>query len=148
MFTRKVSLYFGLAAVVLILGLLLEDWQLAAMILPLASLFFLANFWGVPEKIELAISHQIVPSDSFGDEDVSVKITVSNKTGDQLGNVEVNEHLPIKVKLESGASRVLTRLGAREKIELVLEFHSPIRGHYWIGPLVARVQDPFGFYLV
>src|SRR6266581_3294160 len=118
------------------------------MILPLASLFFLANFWGVPEKIELAISHQIVPSDSFGDEDVSVKITVSNKTGDQLGNVEVNEHLPIKVKLESGASRVLTRLGAREKIELVLEFHSPIRGHYWIGPLVARVQDPFGFYLV
>ncbi|TMI19882.1 DUF58 domain-containing protein [Candidatus Bathyarchaeota archaeon] len=148
MFTRKASLYFGLAAVVLILGLLLQDWQLAAMVLPLASLFFLANFWGLPEKIELVINHQITPTDSFGDENVSVQITVSNRTGDQLGNVEVNEHLPVEAKLESGASRVLTRLGGGEKIELVLEFPSPIRGHYWVGPLVARVQDPFGFYLV
>jgi len=133
---------------VLILGLLLQDWQLAAMVLPLASLFFLANFWGLPEKIELVINHQITPTDSFGDENVSVQITVSNRTGDQLGNVEVNEHLPVEAKLESGASRVLTRLGGGEKIELVLEFPSPIRGHYWVGPLVARVQDPFGFYLV
>jgi uncharacterized protein (DUF58 family) len=148
LFTRKASLFFGLAAVTLILGLFFQDWQLASMVLPLASLFFLANFWGLPEKVELVISHQVVPSDSFGDEDVSVKIMVSNKTGDQLGNVEVNELLPAGVKLETGASRVLTRLGAHENVELVLEFHSPIRGHYWIGPLVARVQDPFGFYLV
>jgi len=133
---------------VLILGLLLQDWQLASMILPLASLFFLANFWGLPEKVELVANHQIVPSDSFGDEDISVRITVSNKAGDQLGNVEVNERLPSEINVESGASRVLTQLGAREHIDLVLEFHSPIRGHYRIGPLVVRVQDPFGFYLV
>ena len=132
----------------LILGLLLQDWQLASMILPLASLFFLANFWGLPEKVELVANHQIVPSDSFGDEDISVRITVSNKAGDQLGNVEVNERLPSEINVESGASRVLTQLGAREHVDLVLEFHSPIRGHYRIGPLVARVQDPFGFYLV
>lgn len=132
----------------LILGLLLQDWQLASMILPLASLFFLANFWGLPEKVELVANHQIVPSDSFGDEDISVRITVSNKAGDQLGNVEVNERLPSEINVESGASRVLTQLGAREHIDLVLEFHSPIRGHYRIGPLVVRVQDPFGFYLV
>jgi uncharacterized protein (DUF58 family) len=148
LFTRKASLYFALAALVLIFGLLLQDWQLASMVLPLASLFFLANFWGLPEKVELKISHLVVPSDSFGDEDISVHIMVSNKTGDQLGNVEVNEHLPSGIKLESGASRVLTRLGARESVEMVLKFHSPIRGHYRIGPLVVRVQDPFGFYLV
>ena len=141
-------MYFGLSAFVLILGLLLQDWQLASMILPLASLFFLANFWGLPEKVELVANHQIVPSDSFGDEDISVRITVSNKAGDQLGNVEVNERLPSEINVESGASRVLTQLGAREHIDLVLEFHSPIRGHYRIGPLVVRVQDPFGFYLV
>lgn len=118
------------------------------MVLPLASIFFLANVWGLPEKVEVRISHLIVPSDSFGDEDISVQIVVSNKTGDPLGNVEVNEHLPGEIKLESGASRVLTRLGARENVALALKFHSPIRGHYRIGPLVARVQDPFGFYLV
>lgn len=148
MFTRKASFYFGLAAVVLILGLLLQDWQLAAMLLPIASLFFLVNVSGLPEKVELVINHEIVPRDSFGDEDVSVKITVSNKTGDPLGNVEVSEHLPDGIKLESGASRILTRLGAEERLEISLEFRSPIRGHYLLGPLVAKAQDPFGFYLV
>jgi len=133
---------------VLILGLLLQDWQLASMVLPLASMFFLANLWGLPEKVELGISHLIVPADSFGDEDISVQIMVSNKTSDQLGNVEVDELLPGEIKLKSGARRVLTRLGARENVALGLEFHSPIRGHYQIGPLVVRVQDPFGFYLV
>src|SRR5438132_10114016 len=118
------------------------------MVLPLASMFFLANFWGLPETIELEISHLVVPADSFGDEDISIQIVISNNTGYQLGNVEVDELLPGDIKLKSGASRVLTRLGARENFALGLEFRSPIRGHYQIGPLVARVQDPFGFYLV
>ena len=147
MFTRKASLYFVLAALDLILGLLFQDWQLASMVLPIASLFFLSNIWGLPEKVQLAISHQIVPSDSFGDEDISVNIRVSNRNSDPLGNVEVDEHLPSEIKVESGASRVLTQLGPRDHVELALTFHSPIRGHYWVGPLVARVQDPLGFYL-
>ncbi len=147
MFTRKASLYFVLAALFLILGLLFQDWQLASMVLPIASLFFLSNIWGLPEKVELAISHQIVPSDSFGDEDICVNIRVSNRNSDPLGNVEVDEHLPSEIKVESGASRVLTQLGPRDNIELALTFHSPIRGHYRVGPLVARVQDPLGFYL-
>ena len=117
------------------------------MVLPIASLFFLSNIWGLPEKVQLAISHQIVPSDSFGDEDISVNIRVSNRNSDPLGNVEVDEHLPSEIKVESGASRVLTQLGPRDHVELALTFHSPIRGHYWVGPLVARVQDPLGFYL-
>jgi len=136
-----------LAALFLILGLLFQDWQLASMVLPIASLFFLSNIWGLPEKVELAISHQIVPSDSFGDEDICVNIRVSNRNSDPLGNVEVDEHLPSEIKVESGASRVLTQLGPRDNIELALTFHSPIRGHYRVGPLVARVQDPLGFYL-
>lgn len=148
MFTRKASLYFALATLILILGLLLEDWQIVSMILPLASIFFLANLLGLPERIDVTISHEIVPSDSFGDEDISVKITVSNKKTDTLRNVEINEHIPDEIELEEGASRVMTRLEARETVELVLLFHSPIRGHYWIGPLVVRAEDPFGLYLV
>jgi len=133
---------------VLVLGLFLRDWQLASMVLPLASLFFFANFWGLPEKVELVMDHQIVPKDSFGDEDIAVKITVSNRTGHLLGNVEVTEYLPDGIELESGAGRVLTQARAEETVEFSLGFHSPIRGRYRIGPLVARVQDPFGFYLV
>src|SRR2546427_701596 len=118
------------------------------MVLPLASLFFFANFWGLPEKVDLETSHRVDPADSFGDEDIRVLVNVSNKTSAPLGNVEIEEYLPSIIKLERGTSRALTRLDAGEKAELSLEFKSPIRGHYNIGPFVARVRDPFGFYLV
>src|SRR5713226_3939654 len=118
------------------------------MVLPLASLFFLSNFFGIPEKVELDVSHQVIPSDSFGEDDISVQVKVSNKRGDLLGNVEVDESLPNAILLEKGVSRVLTQLGSRETLELLLEFHSPIRGRHKIGPLVVKVEDPFGFYLV
>lgn len=147
MFTRKVSFYFGLASVLLVLGLLLEDWQLASMVLLVASLFFLANFWGLPEKIEFDMGHRLDPADSFGDEDISVKFKVSNNTGFPLRNVEVEEILPEIIKPKKGARHVLTRLSPRETAELSLEFRSPIRGRYKIGPLYVRVRDPFGFYL-
>jgi len=148
LFTRKASLYFELASVLLVVGLFLQDWQLASMVLPLASLFFLSNFFGIPEKVELDVSHQVIPSDSFGEDNISVQVKVSNKKGDLLGNVEVDESLPNAILLEKGVSRVLTQLGSRETVELLLEFHSPIRGRHKIGPLVVKVEDPFGFYLV
>ena len=118
------------------------------MILPLASLFFLANFWGVPENVELEISHQVSPSDSFGDEDITVQINITNKSSSALGNVEIDERLPAAIKPEKGAPRLLAQLTAHGKIDFELEFHSPTRGHYNIGPLVARVRDPFEFYLI
>jgi uncharacterized protein (DUF58 family) len=148
LFTRKVSLYFALASVLLVLGLFLEDWQLASMVLPLASLFFFANFWGLPEKVELETSHRVDPADSFGDEEITVQVSISNKTKSPLGNVEVEEYLPSMIKPERGTRRALTQLDAGEKADLGLGFQSPIRGHYKIGPLVARVRDPFEFYLV
>jgi len=148
LFTRKASLYFALASVLLILGLFLQDWQLASMVLLLASLFFLSNFFGLPEEVELKVSQRVVPSDSFGEGDISIHVNVSNDRGDVLGNVEVDESLPDAIVLEKGASRMLTQLGSRETAELLLEFHSPIRGRYKIGPLVVRVEDPFGFYHV
>ena len=148
MFTRKVSLYFGLASVLLVLGLSLEDWQLASMVFPLASLFFLANLWGLPEKTDLEITHVISPSDSFGEEDITVQVNIWNKSGSALGNVEVRDYLPTAIKPEKGASRLLTQLVAHEKVDFSLGFKSPTRGHYSIGPLIARVRDPFEFYLM
>src|SRR5438874_10207233 len=105
------------------------------MVLPLASLFFFANFWWLPEKVELETSHRVDPTDSFGDEDITIVVNVANKTSISLGNVEIEENLTSMIKLERGTSRALTRLAPGEKAELRLEFHSPIRGHYRIGPL-------------
>jgi uncharacterized protein (DUF58 family) len=148
LFTRKATFYFALATLLLVLGLLVQDWQLAVLVLPIASLFFLSNVWGLPEKIELRVKHQVAPSDSFGDEDIQVRIRISNGGSEKIGNVEIVESVPDSIKLEKGASHTWVRLAGLEEFEFPLEFHSPIRGHYEVGPLVARARDPFGFYLV
>ena len=120
---------------------------MASMILPLASLFFFANFWGIPEKVELDVSHYVSPSDTFGDEDVTIKIRVSNNAAKRLGNLEINDYLPDKIELQQGMNHFMVRLDGHEEVELQLQFHSPTRGHYEIGPLVVQARDPFGFYL-
>ncbi len=148
MFTKKASAYFTLATILLVLGLLLQDWQLAALVLPLASLFFLSNAWGLPESVRVRLSHQVIPSDSFGDEDIRVRIEILNETSGRLSNVEVDELIPDPIKLEQGAARIRTRLKLGEKLEVELGFPSPIRGHYSIGPVVLRARDPFELYLV
>ncbi len=148
MFTKKASAYFGLATILLMLGLLLQDWQLVALVLPLATLFFLCNVWGLPETLKIRLSHQVIPSDSFGDEDIRVRIEILNETNSRLGNVEVYELIPDTIKLEEGAARIRTQLKFLERLEVQLGFPSPIRGHYTVGPVVARARDPFELYLV
>ncbi len=137
-----------MASTLLALGLFFQDIQLATLVLPLASLFFLANVWGLPEKIELQLIRRIVPRESFGDEEIHIESLISNRASADLSNVEIRELLPAGLDLQGGADHLHTSLGPLQSIELSMEFSNPGRGHYSIGPLIVRVQDPFGFYLV
>lgn len=148
MFTRKAAGYFTLASLLLTLALLLQDWQLAVLVLPIASLFFLTNAWSFPEKVEVELERRLVPTESFGDEDIRVEASVRNKGEQTLGNVEIHETIPDQLQPLKGANRILTSLGPGEKAELILEFPNPGRGHYAVGPLTVRVRDAFGLYLV
>lgn len=140
-------LYFLLASTLLALGLLFQDTQLAVLLLPLASLFFLSNVWGLPEKIELQLIRRIVPRESFGDEEIHVESLISNQSSANLSNIEIHELLPAGLALQKGTDHLHASLGSFESIELPMEFSDPGRGHYSIGPLTVRVQDPFGLYL-
>ena len=148
MFTEKAVLYFLLASTLLALGLLFQDIQLATLLLPLASLFFLANVWGLPEKVELQLMRRIVPGESFGDEEIRVESLIGNKTPANLSNVEIHEFLPGGLTLQKGSHHLHASLSPFQSVELLMEFSNPGRGHYRIGPMIVRVQDPFGLYLV
>ncbi len=129
------------------LALVLEDWQLAVLVLPLASLFFLTNAFGFPEKVEVTLDRRVIPAETFGDEEIRVTERVKNNGGTLLENVEIQENLPGEISLENGTSHNFASLGAGEDLELSMEFKDPGRGHYPIGPLTVRVRDVFGLYL-
>src|SRR5713226_1441936 len=116
MFTRKATVYFSLALFVLTIGLLLNDFQLAILVLPIASLFVFANLWGLPEKLDVKLGRSIVPSETFGGEDVDVVSQVVNRSGKRLVNIEVQEEVPASFVLDRGSNRVLASIEPNESI--------------------------------
>jgi uncharacterized protein (DUF58 family) len=148
MFTRKSALYFSLAVAMLSIGLLLQDFQLGILSLGLASLFFLANVWGLPETVNVALSRHIVPDETFGNDDITIEQGVENAGKSSLANVEILEVIPGKIHPKKGTNYTVTSLRAFEKQDFKFEFDSPTRGNYQIGPLIVRARDPYGFYLV
>ena len=147
MYTPKAILYFVVTAGLLILALLLNDLEIGVLILGLASLFFVSNVWGLPEKIDFKLDRDIIPNETFGDEDIRIESRLRNLTSATLGNVEIHEIIDDRIIPEKGANHTVASIGPSEEIRLTFEFPSPARSNYEIGPLVAWVRDPFGFYL-
>ncbi len=147
MFTPKAIVYFLLTTALLTISLILNDLEIGVLILGLASLFFFSNLWGLPEKIDLKLERDIVPDETFGDEDIRVESRVENLTGASLGNLEIIETVDDRIIPERGAAQTAASMGASEDLRLVFEFPSPNRANYQIGPLIVRARDPFGFYL-
>ncbi len=147
MFTPKAILYFLMTAALLILALLLNDLEIGVLILGLASLFFFSNVWGLPEKIDIKLERDIIPDETFGDEDIRIESRLRNLTGGTLGNVEIQEIIDDRIIPEKGANHTFASMGPSAEIRLIFEFASPSRANYEIGPLMVRVRDPFGFYL-
>ena len=147
MFTPKATLYFLMTAALLILALLLNDLEIGVLILGLASLFFFSNVWGLPEKIDIRLERDIVPDETFGDQDIRVESRLRNLSGATLGNLEIHEILDVRIIPEKGISRTSASMGPSEELRFIFEFPSPARANYEIGPLIVRVRDPFGFYL-
>src|SRR3989440_12763625 len=136
-----------MTAALLILALLLNDLEIGVLILGLASLFFFSNVWGLPEKIDIKLERDIIPDETFGDEDIRIESRLRNLTGGTLGNVEIQEIIDDRIIPEKGANHTSASIGPSEELRLIFEFPSPTRANYEIGPLIARVRDPFGFYL-
>src|SRR2546426_3860810 len=136
-----------MTAALLILALLLNDFEIGVLILGLASLFFFSNVWGLPENIDIKLERDIVPDETFGDQDIRVESRLRNLSGATLGNLEIHETLDGRIIPEKGVSRTSASMGPSEELRLIFEFPSPVRANYEIGPLIVRVRDPFGFYL-
>src|SRR2546425_1917720 len=136
-----------MTAALLTVALLLNDLEIGVLILGLASLFFLSNLWGLPDKVDFKLDRKIIPDETFGDEEIRVESRIRNLTGATLGNLEIHEILDHRIIPEKGTTHSPASTGPFQELRLVIEFPSPPRANYEIGPLIARVRDPFGFYL-
>jgi len=147
LFTRKAVGYFILASILLLLAVVLEDWQIAILVLPLASLFFLTNVFGLPENVSLRLDQRIIPAETFGDEEVRVVAEVQNRGEAMLWSVEIEENIPTELVPEKGATHAFVSIPAEKSVDITMKFNGLPRGRYIIGPLRVIVRDSFGLYL-
>ena len=147
MFTVKATYYLVLAVSILAIALLLNDFGIGVLVLGIASLFFISNIWGLPERVDIALTRRVLPDETFGGEKVLVESHIQNLTGSVLVNVEVNETVDPRIRVEGGVNQMFATLSPREESSFAFEFHSPPRSNYQIGPLTVRARDPIGFYL-
>ena len=147
MFTQKAAIFFLLAAGLLTLAIFLNDFEIGILVLGLGSLFFLSNVFGLPEKVSLKLDRDVLPDETFGENDVRVESRVRNETGTKLVNLEIVENIDNRMVPEKGISSSPRMLSPQEEARLTFEFPAPPRGDYKIGPLKVRARDPFGLYL-
>ena len=136
-----------MTAALLTVALLLNDLEIGVLILGLASLFFLSNVWGLPDKVDFKLDRKIIPDETFGDEDILVELRIRNLTRAAIGNLEIHEVLDDRIIPEKGTNITPASIGANDEAQVLFEFPSPPRANYQIGPLIVRARDPFGFYL-
>ena len=148
LFTTKAASYFGLATILLILALSFQDWQLAALILPIATVFFLSNLWGLPERVSLRFDRRVEPAESFGGDDVHVRIDLANQSGARVENIELHDVLPKQIGPLKGSNGGHVSLDNQASESIVYSFPTPSRGHITIGPLLLRARDSLGLYMV
>lgn len=147
MFTVKATYYLVLAISMLAIALLFNDFGIGVLVLGVASLFFISNIWGLPEKIDVAITRKVLPDETFSGERVRVESQIQNLTRSVLVNVEVDEIVDQRIRVDRGINHMFATIRPREEHSFAFEFQSPPRSNYQIGPLTVRTRDPIGFYL-
>src|SRR5438445_13822340 len=107
-----------MTATLLILALLLNDLEIGVLILGLASLFFFSNVWGLPEKIDIKLKRDIIPDETFSDEDIRIESRLRNLTYGTLGKVEIQEIIDDRIIPEKEANTTCASMGPSLDIRL------------------------------
>src|SRR5438132_12294858 len=111
-----------MTATLLILALLLNDLEIGVLILGLASLFFFSNVWGLPEKIDIKLKRDIIPDETFGDEDIRIESRLRNLTYGTLGNVEIQAMINDRIIPGKGTNHTFASMAPSVEIRLIFAF--------------------------
>ena len=142
--TRKAVAYVAIAYAFIFLALAFRETWLTAFVLPIATLLFMAPKMSKFDPFPLVVTRQIQPKRSIGDEDVNVKLTVTNRSNHTLEGIQLEDKIPSPLKLRAGLNRLTFSLGPSESVEFKFRVASPKRGSYDLGPTSVRLADNLG----
>jgi uncharacterized protein (DUF58 family) len=144
MLTTKGLAMALLGALGLLAGLALDNPLFLAVALLAGSLLAVSalTLRGAEVRLQRVVRAETV---SEGDTvPVELRIELTKKHGKSL--LEVRDALPGEVALADGNNYALLDLKHGEAAELKYTIRAPVKGFHRIGPVLLRVEDPFGLF--
>ena len=144
--TKKGLVFLALAYVFVAVAIVLHEFYLAAYVIPIGLLLLVSNSLTYMDLSGLRIQRKLTPSRTFGGEVVNVTIRVTNETGRDLKDIELEDRVPFPLTTEGGLNSVPLSLRPEESLEWTYRIAPAKRGHYIVGPISIRYSDMLGFY--
>jgi uncharacterized repeat protein (TIGR01451 family) len=145
MLSRRVPLLITFSASLLVLSVAARDWRPLVLILPLASLFFLAKTFYPTDELNIEVKKELTAENVLTGETVKTTLEVTNKGKEKINFLEVYDRLPAELALVEGTNHLVLSLDPGENVAFTYETLCAERGKYTIGPVYLRTRDPLGF---
>jgi uncharacterized protein (DUF58 family) len=129
----------------LLVSIAIRDWRPLILILPLASLFFLARIVSPMGELDVEVKKELLPDSVMIGETAKIKLEIANKRKEKIDLLEIYDRLPEELKVTESTNHLVLSLNPEEKVEFTYEVLCAQRGKYEIGPVYLRTQDPLGF---
>ena len=150
MWTRKASLMVTSGISLILIGMMISNFQL--MIVGLTFISFLAiNGW-VSGHSELEVTRTIngTPANAinvYKGDDVVVELTVTNNSYRRTQQLEAFDNVPHEMKMRRGINQMRMNLGPGQTARIKYRVRCPLRGHYTRGPISVRYRNAFNLYV-
>lgn len=144
--SRKTAAYIGLLMFFLILSLVLSNYSLALLSLPILSAVFLTSILQPRTPTGLTLQREIDPPFATTRISAQISITVANESEKTVRSIAVIDHLPPQAEIESGTNRIVVNLKPQEKVAFGYRLKPLPRGLYQVGGASAEVSDPLGLF--
>jgi len=144
MWTKKSVLVLGLGASLTFLGLVFRSLALMMTSIILLSYLLISVFLVRVSRVVPA--RKISSEKLFEDGDISVQLSLHNKSLTRTGFLEVRDKMPKQIDVKEGSNYLILDMRGGERTTINYRLVAPLRGIYQIGPVNLRSQDVYANY--
>jgi uncharacterized protein (DUF58 family) len=145
MWTRKAAILFTSGISLILIGMMISNFQL--MIIGLTFISFIAiNGW-VEGHSDLEVNREISAVNVYKGDDINVVLTIKNKSYRRTQQLEVFDNVPHEMKMRKGVNLMRMNLGPGQMATIRYTVRCPLRGHYTIGPTSVRYRNAFNLFV-
>jgi len=145
MWTRKAAILFTSGISLILIGMMISNFQL--MIIGLTFISFIAiNGW-VEGHSDLEVNREISAVNVYKGDDINVVLTIKNKSYRRTQQLEVFDNVPHEMKMRKGVNLMRINLGPGQMATIRYTVRCPLRGHYTIGPTSVRYRNAFNLFV-